>query len=271
MILYVLGGIISFVVSFLWKSLIIDFLISHNIKIVNYNKKEIPVGIGILLLLSAVISSSFILFITDQPMMYFVYLFGLSLVGFAGILDDLVGETKIKGLKGHLSKMCQGQLTSGGLKAIIGGLSALYVSFSFSMSLMDLLLNTLIILFFINAMNLFDVRPGRAIKTFLITSMFVWTFSKAPDRYLTLILVGGILTIVKGDLKEEYMLGDVGANILGYTLGFTSAISFNMGNKIFIIALLVILHIIAEITSISLLINKNPVLRYIDEIGRLKK
>lgn len=271
MILYLLGGIISFFVSFFWKSFIVEFLISHNIKAVNYNKKEIPAGIGILLLLSGVVSSSFILFITDQPMMYYVYLFGLSLVGFVGILDDLVGEDKIKGLKGHLSKMYQGELTSGGLKAIIGGLAALYVSFSFSMSLIDLLLNTLIILFFINSMNLFDVRPGRAIKIFLLTSMLIWIFSKAPDRFLTLLLTGGILSIIEGDLKEEYILGDVGANILGYTLGFTSAISFNMMNKVIIIALLMILHIIAEITSISLIINRNPVLKYIDGIGRLKE
>ncbi|HHW66757.1 MAG TPA: phospho-N-acetylmuramoyl-pentapeptide-transferase [Epulopiscium sp.] len=271
MILYVLGGIIAFFVSILWKSFVIEFLNNHDIKVVNYNKKEIPIGIGILLLLSSVVSSSFIVFFTDQPMMYYVYLFGLSFIGFAGILDDLVEENKIKGLKGHLSKMYQGELTSGGLKAIIGGLTALYVSFSFSISLMDLLLNTLIILFFINTMNLFDVRPGRALKIFIIISILIWIFSKAPDRFLTLILIGSILTIIKGDLREEYMLGDVGANILGYTLGFTSAISFNMNYKIPIIVLLIILHIISEMTSISLLINKNVVLKYIDEIGRLKE
>ena len=129
----------------------------------------------------------------------------------------------------------------------------------------------MIILFFINTMNLFDVRPGRALKIFIIISILIWIFSKAPDRFLTLILIGSILTIIKGDLREEYMLGDVGANILGYTLGFTSAISFNMNYKIPIIVLLIILHIISEMTSISLLINKNVVLKYIDEIGRLKE
>lgn len=270
MILYLLGGIISFATVFLWKTLILEFLAKYSIKVYNYNKKEIPVGIGLLLLLSTVVSSSFILFMTDEPMMYFVYLFGLSLIGFAGILDDLVGEEKVKGLKGHLIKMYKGELTSGGLKAIIGGLTALYVSFAFSIDLIDLLLNTLLILFYINAMNLFDVRPGRAIKVFLIICIIIWISSKAPDRFLTFLLIGGILPLFKGDLKEEYMLGDTGSNILGYTLGFTSAISMNISLKFFLIILLVILHIIAEVTSITTLINKNPLLKYIDNLGRLK-
>src|SRR5690554_1140590 len=115
MVLYLLGGIISFVNAFLWKPLILEFLDQHNIKVCNYNRKKIPVGIGILLILSTIVSSFFVLFFAEEPIMYFVYLFGLSFVGFVGMIDDLIGESNVKGFKGHLIKMYKGQLTSGGL------------------------------------------------------------------------------------------------------------------------------------------------------------
>ncbi|WP_058485302.1 MraY family glycosyltransferase [Defluviitalea phaphyphila] len=268
MILYLLGGIISFGISFFWKTLILEFLLNHNIKALNYKKKEIPVGTGILILLSTIISSFFLLFITNEPIMYFIYLFGFSLIGFAGILDDLVGENNIKGLKGHFGKMFKGELTSGGLKALIGGISSLFVAFSFSMDVFDLFINTLLISLFINAMNLFDVRPGRTIKVFIMISIIIWILSKNPDRFLTILLIGSIIPVIKGELREEYMLGDVGSNILGYTLGFTSAISLNLYTKIFFVMILILIHILGEITSITFLINKNPLLRYIDKLGQ---
>ena len=66
------------------------------------------------------------------------------------------------------------------------------------------------------------------------------------------------------------MLGDVGANILGYTLAFTGMISLNFYYKMISIVLLIVLHIIAETKSISSIINKVPLLRYLDYLGREK-
>ncbi|NLK20941.1 MAG: hypothetical protein GX308_02380 [Epulopiscium sp.] len=271
MIFYLIGGIISFITVFFWKPLIIEFLLKYNIKVNNYNQKEIPLGTGILLLLAITIATFFLIFFSDEPIMYFVYLFGLSFIGFAGIIDDFVKESKIKGLRSHLIRMYQGELTSGGLKALIGGLAALYISFSFSTNLFDLIANIMLILFSINSMNLFDVRPGRALKIFLGVGTILWIFSKAPDRFLTLLGIGGVLPILKGDLREEHMLGDVGANILGYTIGFTEAITLSIRFKMVMVVLLILLHIIAEITSITTIIKKVPFLRYIDDLGRAEK
>lgn len=271
MIFYFMGGIIAFITAFFWKPLILEFLLKQNIKKINYNKKEIPIGMGILLLFSTVVATFFLIFFTEQPMMHYIFLFGVSLIGFAGILDDIVEESRIKGLKGHFTRMVKGELTSGGIKAIIGGLTAIFVSFSFSINLIDLIVNTFIILFSINSMNLFDVRPGRALKVFYFISGVFWVIGNFSDKYLTILMIGGTLPVLKGDLREKYMLGDVGANILGYTLGFTGAISLSIRYKGIAIFLLIILHLIAEVKSISEFINKVPLLCYLDCLGRRKE
>lgn len=64
------------------------------------------------------------------------------------------------------------------------------------------------------------------------------------------------------------MMGDVGSNILGYTLGIFSTISFNFRIKIVILVLLLIFHIMAERVSFSKIIDNNKFLKYLDSIGR---
>ncbi|NLJ88114.1 MAG: UDP-N-acetylmuramyl pentapeptide phosphotransferase [Epulopiscium sp.] len=270
MIFYFIGGLIGFVTSFFWKALILEFLIKYKIAKTNYKQEIIPVGMGILLFFSVLIASFFIIFFTEQPIIYYVFLFGLSLIAFAGLLDDIIDENEVKGLKGHLKKMFNGELTGGGIKAIIGTLIAFYVSFLFSTDIIDLILNILIILFSINSINLFDLRPGRALKIFFLISIIYWIIGDFSDKYLTLLVIGSSLPILKGDLKGQYMLGDVGANILGYTLAFTGMISLNFYYKMISIVLLIVLHIIAETKSISSIINKVPLLRYLDYLGREK-
>jgi hypothetical protein len=72
------------------------------------------------------------------------------------------------------------------------------------------------------------------------------------------------------DLGEICMLGDTGANILGITLGYYSALFVGFNGKLTVLALLVFLNLIAERVSITSLINRNKVLSYLDSLGREK-
>ncbi len=115
-----------------------------------------------------------------------------------------------------------------------------------------------------------DYRYALVGLIFFLISIIYWIIGDFSDKYLTLLVIGSSLPILKGDLKGQYMLGDVGANILGYTLAFTGMISLNFYYKMISIVLLIVLHIIAETKSISSIINKVPLLRYLDYLGREK-
>jgi len=128
----------------------------------------------------------------------------------------------------------------------------------------------LLILFSINIINLFDLRPGRALKVFFLMSAIIWLIGDFSDKYLTFLLIGSSFPIWKGDLKEQYMLGDIGANILGYSLGFTAVISLTPYYKMLSIGLFLFLHLIAEKKSLSEIILKVPFLHYLDNLGRDK-
>lgn len=270
MIFYLIGGLIGFLSSFFWRDIILDFLIKYNFKKVNYRNKKVPVGMGILLFFSTLIAAYFIIFFTEQAFIYYLFLFGLSLIAFAGILDDSIDEKEVKGLKGHLRKLFKGELSAGAIKALAGIFAAFYIAFLLSGTLSDLILNLLLILFSINIINLFDLRPGRALKVFFLMSAIIWLIGDFSDKYLTFLLLGSSFPIWKGDLKEQYMLGDIGANILGYSLGFTAVISLTPYYKMLSIGLFLFLHLIAEKKSLSEIILKVPFLHYLDNLGRDK-
>ena len=94
-----------------------------------------------------------------------------ALIGFVGLLDDLVGETDIKGFKGHIKAFLK-EIDHRSFKAGMGFYCFIYF-YSFSNSLLDVVINTLIISLFTNLTNLFDLRPGRSIKYFVDVNNYV--------------------------------------------------------------------------------------------------
>ncbi|HEX3514918.1 MAG TPA: hypothetical protein VHT26_13045, partial [Trebonia sp.] len=96
---------------------------------------------------------------------------GLAGAGAAafGTYDDLAGSGKRRGLRGHLGALAHGEVTTGAVKLLgIGatGLgSALFLDGQRKPA--DVVINTGIIAGSANLLNLFDLRPGRAIKVAL--------------------------------------------------------------------------------------------------------
>jgi UDP-N-acetylmuramyl pentapeptide phosphotransferase/UDP-N-acetylglucosamine-1-phosphate transferase len=235
---------------------------------VNYKGNNVPGIMGISIVISSIITLciSIVLGFGDTGNCLFILLSG-SFISLSGLLDDLIGNNFSKGFRGHILCLLRGDLTTGALKAILGGLVAFLIAKHVSVSWADLIINTLIIGLTSNIINLFDVRPGRAIKIFFVISLYLIFFAKVYN-YLT-ILLGSLLAYFPMDIKSKAMLGDTGSNFIGIILGSAIAMSEQeILNKLTFLAVLITFNIISEKVSFSKTIEKNKILRFIDELGR---
>ena len=131
----------------------------------------IPVSMGIVFLPMIIINGILLAYTTTkhQNLIYlFMFMFGMISMFFAGVLDDIVGNRDVSGLKGHFKSLLKGKLTTGGFKALFGGFVGIVISIGVSTNIGNIIINTLIIALSTNLMNLLDLRPGRAIKAYLV-------------------------------------------------------------------------------------------------------
>ncbi|WMM26477.1 phospho-N-acetylmuramoyl-pentapeptide-transferase [Tissierella sp. MB52-C2] len=262
--------IISIILSYIGLPMVRDLLLNSNVVCENYESKTIPISMGLLFIFVQVTTLGILEIIFDFNNNFnLVYLLGISFIGFIGLLDDLIGEKKVKGLKGHIKSFLKGTLTTGAIKAFMGLFIALVVSSFISNTLGDFIINSLLIGLFTNFINLFDLRPGRASKVFLIISVVLFLTSFKNERSYILFSFWGILIpYISLDLKAKVMMGDVGSNTLGFTLGIYTASYFNTMTRLIILVILIIFHIMAEKVSFSKVIDNNRFLKFLDNIGR---
>jgi len=90
--------------------------------------------------------------------------------GAIGAYDDLGGlrTQQAKGFAGHLAALREGRVTSGAVKAVGIGTTSLVAAALVSRGPRDALLGGAVVAGFANLVNLFDLRPGRAIKVGLL-------------------------------------------------------------------------------------------------------
>lgn len=211
-------------------------------------------------------------------------LFGFGLLG---LLDDTAGDGTARGLRGHLARLLtRGELTTGGLKALGGGLLALAASLAVAggaapgaagpaaglpgaAGLAGALLAGGVIALGANAANLLDLRPGRCLKGVLLAIPAVGLLAPAPWVPRLLATVAGLaLALLPLDLRRRGMLGDGGANPLGAALGAALGWGGPPGVALGALGGLVLLHLYAERRSLSALIERVPVLAALDRAGR---
>lgn len=239
--------------------------------VVNYRGKTIP-AIGGIAFIPISLAFVFLLILQDaaSSRSYLGYLALVLGMGLSGVVDDLVGDKNIKGLVNHIKSTMAGKMTTGFLKAFTGFFMSCIVSFGMSNSYIDIVVNTLIISLFANTLNLFDLRPGRAVKVFLAASLVLITaFAGRISEAAPLIMLNlAAWLYIRYDLKELCMLGDTGANILGVSLGYYSALLPDLASRLIILAILIVLNAAAERLSISAIIDRNKFFSYLDNLGR---
>ncbi|MPV49820.1 hypothetical protein GCG21_07355 [Pseudactinotalea sp. HY160] len=201
-----------------------------------------------------------------------------------GAADDLAPDAGAsKGLRGHLGALARGEVTTGAVKLLgISGAALLAAAITagggrppgptppLPARLADVLVSGGLIAGSANLVNLFDLRPGRGLKAVAVLAA---PLACAGGRWrIGAPLAAGALGVVAaaapGDLAEETMLGDVGANALGALVGTALALQPSTRLRVAALAGIAALTVASEKVSFSAVIAATPALRRIDDWGR---
>lgn len=224
----------------------------------------------------------------------------LALVAFAmGLIDDAYGTSAAKGFKGHIKAMLRGHLTTGGLKLLGIGLSSLVVAallsyiapwasdierFSTIWAAVVALAGAAVALTS-NLLNLFDLRPGRALKVYSVFAaagvVVYGSQVTLPEAGASLVLAatgvavlgvfvfGPVVAIWPHDVGERGMLGDAGANPMGAVAGTLIVAGLPLWALVAYLVAVFALNLASERVSFSRVIASSPVLSWLDGLGRL--
>lgn len=277
--------VIIYAVTAYWlRQKVRQFLYDHQLLKPNYKGQPIPVGFGLYLWMTALLFG-----LLQQAWLHafgwgadlrelFLYLLlGYSIVFMLGWLDDTIGWSEPKGLTGHVKAwLIDGMWTTGFLKAAGIGLAAIGASLFLHASWWMMVVHMLLISLSSNFMNLLDVRPGRAMKGFWLLAAVLLAAACVPGSGKPLMLWMILLPFMIGtaflfslDVKAQGMLGDAGANLLGFALGCGAAAAAPVWFQLMLLFLLILLHWYAEHRSLTEAIEKIQWLRGIDRWGRV--
>jgi hypothetical protein len=168
---------------------------------------------------------------------------GVTLVMLLGFVDDVWSG----GERGFREHLCGGR-TTGVLKLLGIPLVALWRTRSVS--------GALLVSLAANALNQLDTKPGRALKAYLAVALVL----RAP--------LGVAVLLLPYDLRERVMLGDAGSNALGAMLGLNSVERLHGRGRRLALAALAGMNVLGERRSLGELIERTPVLRDLDRLGR---
>ncbi len=190
-----------------------------------------------------------------------------------GALDDLMaGRGEPKGFRGHLGALRRGEVTTGAVKLGGIGVTGLVSAAALGGSPADVAVNAGLISGSANLLNLFDLRPGRAIKVAVAVGAALCSVPPRPAARGTAQLAAApaaaAAALAGPDLGERAMLGDAGANALGSVLGAAAAAGLSRGARIALLAGITGLTAASEVVSFTRVIEKTPPLHRLDMLGR---
>jgi hypothetical protein len=239
-----------------------------------------------------------------------------------GLTDDVFGDAGARGFRGHLGALKGGRLTTGALKLFgIGALAAAAAlpaalrpvsaapvaleagarALAVASFLAAWVLATLVIALAANLVNLTDVRPGRALKSYAFLAVLGviaagvraytaahtgadsvgGTLSGAANSpllgvaagvlVLAVLLFGPLAAVWRYDLGERAMLGDGGANAFGAVAGYVIAANSPLLVLAIAAVILLALNLASERASFTEIIDRRPLLRMLDGLGRLRE
>lgn len=199
-------------------------------------------------------------------------------VGAVGLVDDfaptaggdsalgrLAGSSSSKGLRGHLSALRDGEITTGVVKIGVIGLAGLVASAAVSDNAVDAVAGGAAVAGHANLLNLLDLRPGRANKAAIAHAPLVLT---GPAAGVGAAALAAAIASLPDDLGERTMLGDSGANALGALLGLAMVAREGRAARLAHLAVVAGLILASEKVSFTKVIERTPGLRELDGMGR---
>jgi UDP-N-acetylmuramyl pentapeptide phosphotransferase/UDP-N-acetylglucosamine-1-phosphate transferase len=246
----------------------------------NFRGRELPHPLGMLILMAALLALVPLTLIERvghtsilYPGLLAVAVYALG-VACLGLIDDTLGSPRDgapvpRGWRGHGAAALRGELSTGALKGVGSlGLALLATDFG-GLTVGRWLLAAAVLVLATNALNLLDLRPGRAFKVFVLLGAGLTIGARELRPLWTLgPFVGPALVAGAYDLRERAMLGDTGANLLGALAGLWMVLTLSQTGQLIALALLVIVTVYGELRSISELVSRVPLLRELDSLGR---
>ncbi|MCE5314831.1 MAG: hypothetical protein ABFD49_05735 [Armatimonadota bacterium] len=261
--------ILLLIPALIWHILIFRLAPRLGLVKLNFNKTPIMASYGIAsfvyMAVAMIILGSFGYANWKQVSLYNATLGAMWMLG---IIDDIWGTRKVGGFKGHFRKLLlERKLTTGAAKAIGGGIVGIAAGWIVSDGdVLRWILAAMLIPLASNILNLFDLRPGRAVAVFFlglgVTCIAVGGHFTAP--WLVGIIAAVTLMFSVVDSKGKAMMGDSGSNALGAALGLTMALNTGIVFQAVAIVVIAAVHLYSEKHSVSALIERNPALRAID-------
>ena len=186
-----------------------------------------------------------------------------------GTYDDLAGSADRRGFGGHLGALRHGEITTGAIKLGGIGVTGVVSAALAGGSPADVVINAGLVAGGANLLNLFDLRPGRAIKVAAASGALIAAGGVvSPAAALApLPPVAAALALLPEDLGERAMLGDAGANALGATLGAAATV-LPRPARIALLAGIAGLTAASEKVSFTKVIERTPALHWLDMLGR---
>jgi UDP-GlcNAc:undecaprenyl-phosphate GlcNAc-1-phosphate transferase len=190
--------------------------------------------------------------------------------GLLGLLDDLLATGDDRGFAGHVRALAGGRVTTGLIKLVGGAALALVVAaVPGTEGRAQVFADAAVIALAANLGNLFDRRPGRALKIGLVAWIPIGIVAGSDALGVALApVIGAFLAILPEDLGERLMLGDAGANVLGAVLGLGIVLETGTSTRVIVLCVLVASNAASEWISFGRVIRRVGVLRRVDALGR---
>jgi UDP-N-acetylmuramyl pentapeptide phosphotransferase/UDP-N-acetylglucosamine-1-phosphate transferase len=242
--------------------------------IANHRGASVPRVLGVPLILASFAGTIVAVVAFDAGRPAWIVLGASALVFGAGLMDDLV-EGGPRGIRQHLRALGRLEVSSGIVKVlVICGAAVAAVAALPSRPLWAGLACVIAIAACANLWNGLDVAPGRALKWFLLLGAPLvlagalrsdgWTLAPAVPAT---VLAGAFL--LAPDLRERAMLGDAGANLLGFEIGLGLCVVLSDAWVVVAAVLAVGANALAETLTLSRIIERSGPLRWFDSLGRM--
>ena len=203
---------------------------------------------------------------------WLAYVVGVSLLG---LLDDALGRAGSgdapRGWRRHAAAVLAGRFSTGAIKAAGAFALAAYAVSGRGRESLDYLADLALLLLATNLFNLLDLRPGRVEKAFalLLAGLCLGAWTAYPLELLGIFigpaLVGAALT-----LRERAMLGDTGSNLVGALAGVSLLVTLDDPGRLVALAVVAALTAYGEFRSLGAAIERFPLLRALDSLGRAR-
>lgn len=235
--------------------------------VTNFEGKETPYSLGGFVLLSYLLNTYFLPDESMEKSVYvFVYIIGLWGIG---LIDDVFGDRKPKGIKGHFRNFIKSGKVSTGLLKVIGtlGLTCFFLTHLSPPTGEAWIRYGIILILLPHVFNLFDTRPLRVWKVSLIFCLIFLPLMNTVPFSMGIYILTFIFVFAVFEGHRLAMLGDNGSTLVGGIIAVLSIFYLTSFQQWILILVIVFLTLFAEYRSFNQIIDNSRILSIIDRWG----